>query len=86
MHPEDAAKEGLKHGETVAVSSARGSISVELRVSERSPKGVLFIPIHFAEAAVNELTNDLRDPVAKIPDFKISAVKITQQSSSLPLP
>ena len=78
MHPEDAAKEGLKHGETVAVSSARGSISVELRVSERSPNGVLFVPIHFAEAAVNELTNDLRDPVAKIPDFKISAVKISK--------
>lgn len=76
MHPEDAKREGLKHGETVKVSSARGSITVELKVSERSPKGVLFIPIHFAEAAVNELTNDLRDPVAKIPDYKISAVKI----------
>jgi len=80
MHPEDAAKEGLKHRGTVTVASARGSISVELRVSERSPKGVLFIPIHFAEAAVNELTNDLRDPVAKIPDFKISAVKILRES------
>jgi formate dehydrogenase alpha subunit len=80
MHPEDAAKEELKHGETVTVSSARGSISVELRVTDRSPKGVLFIPIHFAEASVNELTNDLRDPVAKIPDFKISAVKILRES------
>ncbi len=76
MHPDDAKKEGFKDKETVKVTSARGSISVELRITDKSPKGVIFIPIHFAEAAVNELTNDLRDPVAKIPDFKISAVNI----------
>ncbi|MEA1910180.1 MAG: formate dehydrogenase subunit alpha [Spirochaetota bacterium] len=78
MNPKDAEKDGFKNGEMVKVSSIRGSISVELRVSEKSPKGVLFVPIHFAEAAVNELTNDLRDPVAKIPDSKISAVKISR--------
>ncbi|MCK5153908.1 MAG: formate dehydrogenase subunit alpha [Spirochaetales bacterium] len=83
INPEDAEKDGLQDGQTVTVSSLRGSVSVELKVSGRSPKGVIFIPIHFSETIVNELTNDLRDPVAKIPDFKISAVKIIQQSSSL---
>ncbi len=81
INPEDAEKEGFYDGDTVNVSSARGSLSVELKVSDRSPKGLLFIPIHFAEAAVNELTNDLRDPVAKIPDLKISAVKIEKTIS-----
>ncbi len=76
IHPEDAEREGIKSGDTVRVASARGSLSAKLKVSERSQRGLLFIPIHFAEAAVNELTNDLRDPVAKIPDFKISAVNI----------
>jgi len=76
INPKDAEKNGLRDGSVVRVSSVRGSLSAELRVSERSPEGVIFIPIHFAEAAVNELTNDLRDPVARIPDSKISAVKI----------
>ena len=76
INPADAEKEGLAEGSTVRITSRRGSISVKLKVTDRSPSGVLFIPIHFAEAAVNELTNDLRDPDAKIPDSKISAVKI----------
>ncbi|MDA3809341.1 MAG: formate dehydrogenase subunit alpha [Spirochaetaceae bacterium] len=79
IHPDDAKKEGLKNGEIVQVSSMRGSISVELCITEKSPRGVLFIPFHFAKAAANKLTQDLRDPVAKIPDFKISAVKIERK-------
>jgi len=76
MHPADAEKEGLTDNQMVSVSSSRGEIKLKLKISNRSPAGVLFIPIHFAEAAVNELTNDLRDPSAKIPDYKICAVKI----------
>jgi len=79
MHPEDAKREGFTNGENVNVSSERGTITVELRVTDKSPKGVLFIPFHFADAAANKLTQDLRDPVAKIPDFKISAVKIERK-------
>ena len=82
INPEDAEKDSFKEGQTVTVSSLRGSVSVEVKITDRSPKGVIFIPIHFSEVIVNELTNDLRDPIAKIPDFKISAVKITPQSSS----
>lgn len=83
INPKDAEKDGFQEGQTVTVSSLRGSVSVEVKITDRSPKGVIFIPIHFSEVIVNELTNDLRDPVAKIPDFKISAVKITPLSSSL---
>ncbi|MCK5674183.1 MAG: molybdopterin-dependent oxidoreductase, partial [Spirochaetales bacterium] len=82
INPEDALRDGFENGQTVAVSSRRGSVSVEVKITDRSPKGVVFIPIHFSETLVNELTNDLRDPVAKIPDFKISAVNIIPQSSS----
>jgi formate dehydrogenase alpha subunit len=82
INSEDALRDGFENGQTVKVSSRRGSVSVEVKISDRSPRGVVFISMHFSETLVNELTNDLRDPVAKIPDFKISAVKITLQSSS----
>ncbi len=76
MNPEDAEKEGFTDGEMVKLSSRRGKIKVNIKISNRSPAGVVFMPIHFAEASVNELTLDLRDPVAKIPDSKITAVRI----------
>ncbi len=76
MNPLDAAEEEFVDGQDVRVSSRRGTITLQLKVTERSPRGVVFIPIHFAESPVNELTRDLRDPVAKIPDFKQSAVGI----------
>lgn len=76
IHPDDARKENLESDSTVRVSSRRGSIELDIRISDRSPTGVLFIPIHFAEAAVNELTRDIRDASAKIPDYKICAVKL----------
>jgi len=45
-------------------------------VSERCDQGVLFIPFHYSEAAVNRLTNTALDPVAKIPEFKVCAVRV----------
>ena len=54
----------------------RGEIQVRTLVTERSPTGTVFIPFHFAEAAANELTLDARDPQAKIPDYKMSAVAL----------
>lgn len=76
INPKDAERDGFKDGEMVRVSSRRGKISARIKITERSPEGVVFIPIHFAESSVNELTNDLRDTTAKIPDFKQSAVRI----------
>ena len=52
-------------------------------VTERSPAGMVFIPFHFAEAAANELTQDVRDPRAKIPDYKVCAVVIEPVKTEL---
>ena len=76
IHPEDARTLGVREHARVRVRSRRGQIEVKALVSERSPQGTVFIPFHFAEAAANELTNDVRDPYAKIPDYKVSAVTI----------
>jgi predicted molibdopterin-dependent oxidoreductase YjgC len=76
IHPDDAHNLGIQAGDWVKVRSRRGAITVKSLVTERSPKGMVFIPFHFAEAAANELTLDARDPKAKIPDYKVCAVAI----------
>ena len=62
----------------VKVSSKRGSIDINVLISRRPTKGVVFIPFHFREAAANILTNTALDPISKIPELKVCAVKIEQ--------
>ncbi len=76
IHPQDAAAVGIAPDMWVDVKSRRGRIRVKTIITERSPQGTVFIPFHFAEAAANELTQDARDPTAKIPDYKICAVAL----------
>jgi len=80
LHPEDAAKLGIHDGEKVRVVSRRGAITVKAQVGERPHRGVVFIPFHFAEAAANVLTHTILDPVAKIPEYKVCAVRIERLS------
>lgn len=77
INPEDARALSLEGGAKVKVSSRRGSITLKALISKRPGKGVVFIPFHFKEAAANTLTSGTSlDPVAKIPSFKVSAVRI----------
>jgi len=76
LNPVDARTMGIKEGEQVKVSSRRGEIKIKARVSRKVDRGVVFIPFHFAEAAANVLTNPAYDPVAKIPEYKVCAVKV----------
>ena len=76
MHPSDADRLGIRPRSRVRVSSRRGEIIVNVVVTEKTPQGIVFIPFHFREAAVNLITNPAVDPVAKIPEFKVCAVNI----------
>jgi formate dehydrogenase alpha subunit len=76
LHEIDAARLALKTGDVVRVSSRRGSVVLRVNVSPKTNPGVVFIPMHFAEAAANLLTIDTLDPQAKIPEFKACAVNI----------
>jgi formate dehydrogenase alpha subunit len=77
INPDDARTLAIAGGATVTVSSRRGSITVKAVVTKRPAKGVVFVPFHFREAAANVLTSSSSlDPVAKIPSFKVSAVRI----------
>jgi formate dehydrogenase alpha subunit len=76
INPQDAANLGIQAEQTVQVTSRRGSVSATARLTERSPEGTVFITFHYAEAAANLLTPSHIDPVAKIPEYKVSAVRI----------
>lgn len=81
IHPKDAAKYQILDNNMVRVRSRRGEIKARAKITRRSPPGVVFVPFHFAEAAANELTKDARDPLAKIPDYKVCAVAISSAAS-----
>ena len=75
INPKDAKKLGIKDGQKVKIKSRRGKIEPTAKISDIR-EGTVFIPFHYAEAAANRLTNDAIDPVAKIPEFKVCAVKL----------
>ena len=76
IHPMDADIHGIADGMPVRVTSRRGEVVLRASVTEKTTVGVVFIPMHFAEAAANLLTNDALDPQAKIPEFKACAVQV----------
>lgn len=76
IHPADAAAKGISDKDTIRVVSRRGELSIKARVTDRVKRGVVFIPIHYHEAAANRLTNDALDPTVKIPEYKVCAVRI----------
>jgi len=82
INPEDASALGITDGEMVKVVSRRGEIEAKARVTEVSPKGVVFMNFHFAESPANLLTNSALDPVSKIPEYKVCAVRIERNGSS----
>jgi len=77
----DAEKLNIFEGEIVSVKSRRGKIEVKVLITRRVPEGVIFIPFHFAESPANALTNSAFDPVAKIPEYKVCAVRVEKKLS-----
>jgi predicted molibdopterin-dependent oxidoreductase YjgC len=76
INPADGARLKIEDGQTVRVSSRRGTVVLRAWLTQRTTVGVVFIPMHFAEAAANLLTIDALDPLAKIPEYKACAVSV----------
>ncbi|HKM38958.1 MAG TPA: molybdopterin dinucleotide binding domain-containing protein, partial [bacterium] len=76
IHPQDAAKLGIKDGEIVRAISRRGSITPKVEITDRVKQGLMFISMHFSETAANVLTQTAFDPLSGIPEFKVSAIKV----------
>jgi len=72
----DGARLGIATGELIRVSSRRGEATGKARLTDKLPRGMVFMNFHFAEIPANALTGDAVDPVAKIPEYKVSAVRI----------
>jgi formate dehydrogenase alpha subunit len=72
----DAVAYDIAEGESVRVKSRRGELVARALVSTKAVPGTIFIPFHYYEAAVNRLTIAALDPVAKIPEYKVCAVRI----------
>ena len=80
IHPEDAKRLDIAEDEWLNVKSRRGEISIKAKISTELTPGIVFIPMHFSECAVNTLTDRKFDAIAKIPGFKVCAVNITKQN------
>ena len=78
LHPLDLDAMGVQPGDVVTIASRRGSVSLYARADDSSPRGSVFAPFCYYEAAANKLTNPALDPVAKIPEFKYCAVRVTR--------
>jgi formate dehydrogenase alpha subunit len=76
INPADAAKFGINEGQMIKVTSRRGTLKAKTQITEKSPRGTIFMNFHFAESPVNLLTNSALDPTGKIPEYKVCAVKL----------
>jgi predicted molibdopterin-dependent oxidoreductase YjgC len=76
LNPCDADRLGINGKKNLRITSRRGSIEAEAWVTDRVPPGMVFANFHFPEAPANELTLAALDPVAKIPGYKVCAVKV----------
>lgn len=76
VNPDDAVKLGVNGKTHVRITSRRGSIKAQAWVTDRVPPGMVYANFHFPDASANELTHATLDPVAKIPEYKITAVKV----------
>ena len=76
IHPLDLAAFGAQPGDVVTLQSRRGEVALYARADESSPRGAVFVPFCYYEAAINKLTNSALDPFGKIPEFKYCAIKI----------
>jgi len=82
IHPQDAESLGINDGDVLVLSSRRGQMEAPARITREVEPGSLFVPIHFGESPSNVLTSaEAVDPLAKIPEFKVSAVRVEKLQS-----
>ena len=78
LHPRDARKRGIKQHDMVEVSSRRGKVQVRAVISRQVRPGCIWMPLHFAEARANLLTNDQGDAVTGTAEYKVCAAEVVK--------
>jgi len=79
INPVDAAPLEIEDGDAVKVTSKRGTVRAKAKVTKTTPPGVVSMTFHYSETRTNLLTHGALDPVAKIPEFKVCAVKVERE-------
>ncbi len=83
INPEDAEAAGLAAGDPVLIESRRGSVRARAMITEDVPPGTIFLAFHWRESPANMLTQDFKlDPVAKIPEYKVTAVRVSKADAA----
>jgi formate dehydrogenase major subunit/formate dehydrogenase alpha subunit len=78
INPYDASRLGFAEGAMVRIETRRGSIQAKAAVSDRVPRGIIWMPFHFAEASANKLTNSASDDVTKTGEYKVAAARVAR--------
>ena len=78
IHPRDARRLGIEHGDAVKVASRRGEIVARARVTKDVKRGCVWMPLHFAESRANLLTNAAGDAVTGTAEYKVCAVRVEE--------
>ncbi|HEY3566202.1 MAG TPA: molybdopterin dinucleotide binding domain-containing protein, partial [Casimicrobiaceae bacterium] len=86
VNSQDLADLGVAPGSAITVASRRGEVSLYARADDGTPRGSVFIPFCYYEAAANLLTNPVLDPFGKIPEFKYCAVRVTAGGTPVATP
>ena len=77
VHPDTAARAGLADGQWARVVSRRGGVAVRVRCVGSLRPDTVFLPFHFGgEQSANQVTNPVLDPVSRMPEFKVCAVRL----------
>jgi formate dehydrogenase major subunit len=76
VHPLDLEALGGRPGDVITIASRRGEVALYARADDGTPRGAVFVPFCYYEAAINRLTNAALDPFGKIPEFKYCAVRV----------
>src|SRR5262249_60585804 len=83
MQPQWGERVGLKEGGWATVESRRGQVKLQAQVVTTIRPDTIFIPYHWAGAkSVNQLTIAAQDPVSKIPEYKVCAVRVTKAEAA----
>lgn len=84
VHPLDLAALGVQPGAAITLASRRGQVALYARADNGTPRGAVFVPFCYYEAAINKLTNAALDPFGKIPEFKYCAIRVAAGGTVTP--
>ncbi len=84
LAPEDGERWGVSEGETVKISSRRGSVMAPVRFDLGLRPGLAFMTLHFPDQmATNDLTLDAVDPRSGTAEFKATAIRLDRVPEEL---